>query len=330
LARFYGRSGCTALLVQGLRRYGIQNVHTLEDVQQFRKNFNQIVEDIINNAKIWLSDEITLLKNKQAQFIEELKSKISLRRTELLYEKEQLIERINSESRSKKPKRLKVLEAKFDKILEKPFKKDKKQINKIRKKSEKLEIKYDKIIAKKTKKPVLQMNKSKSFLDLKSSFLSGAIGEETVIKELVKLPDSYIVFNDMNLSFSKSIRWKKYNEYVKSCQIDHVVIGPNGIFLIETKNWKPETLQTTRFLPHKQVDRAGYIFFIKFINLFRRLNKKIPIRGIVVTLRDLPKYDYPYVEQLTPNRLDSYILGFRDILTLDEVEKISNWLMRSS
>jgi len=77
LARFYGRSGCTALLVQGLRGYGIQNVQTLRDVQQFRKNFNQIVYDIINNAKIWLSDEITSLKNIQAQFIEELKVKIS-------------------------------------------------------------------------------------------------------------------------------------------------------------------------------------------------------------------------------------------------------------
>ncbi|NVM56320.1 MAG: NERD domain-containing protein [Candidatus Helarchaeota archaeon] len=44
--------------------------------------------------------------------------------------------------------------------------------------------------------------------------------------------------------------WKD-NEYVKSCQIDHVVIGRNGIFLIETKNWNPATLQTTRFLPHK-------------------------------------------------------------------------------
>jgi vacuolar-type H+-ATPase subunit H len=126
LARFYGRSGCTALLVQGLRGYGMQNVHTLEDVQQFRKNFNQIVEDIINNAKIWLSAEITSLKNKQAHFIEELKAKISLRKTELLYEKKQLIERINSKSLSKKPKRLKVLEAKFDKVLEKPFKKEKK------------------------------------------------------------------------------------------------------------------------------------------------------------------------------------------------------------
>ena len=329
MARFYGRSGCTALLVQGLRGYGIQNVHTLEDVQQFRKNFNQIVYDIINNAKIWLSDEITSLKNIQAQFIEEMKAKISLRRTDLLYEKEQLLERINSESLSKKPKRLKVLEAKFDKILEKPFKKDKKQIKKTGKKFGKLEIKYDKIIAKRIKKPVRQMNKSKSFLDNKSSFLLGAIGEERVIRELVKLPDSYMVFNDVNLSFSKSIRWKKYNEYVKSCQIDHVVIGPNGIFLIETKNWSPATLATTRFLPHKQVDRAGYIFFIKFINLFRRLNKKIPIRGIVVTLRNLPKYNYPYVEQLTPNRLNSYILGFRDFLTMDEVEMITNWLMRS-
>ena len=59
MARFYGQSGCTALLVQGLWRQGLANIHTLEVVQHFRDNFTQIVDDIINNAKIWLSDEIT-------------------------------------------------------------------------------------------------------------------------------------------------------------------------------------------------------------------------------------------------------------------------------
>ncbi|MBA7702741.1 hypothetical protein ES703_111511 [subsurface metagenome] len=91
MARFYGRSGCTALLVQGLHGYGIQNVHTLEDVQYFKKNYTQLVDDIITNAKIWLSNEITSLKNIQAQLIEELKEKMTLRKTDLLNEKELIL-----------------------------------------------------------------------------------------------------------------------------------------------------------------------------------------------------------------------------------------------
>jgi len=317
-------------LVHGLRNLGLENIQTLKDVRHFRDNFIQIFNEIINDVKNSLSNEISSLRNRQTQFIEELNEMISNRRIELLNEKEQLLIRIRSELLSKKPKRLKVLETKFDKILEKPFKKNKKEINKTQKKYEKLENNYDKIIKKRTKKPVKQMNRSKSFIDSKSSFISGAIGEEAVIRELVKLPDSYVVFNDVNLSFGKSIRWKKYNEYVKSCQIDHVVIGPNGIFLIETKNWSLATLKSTNFLPHKQVDRAGYIFFIKIKRLFGRFNKKIPIRGIVVTLRNLPEVDYPYVKQLTPNRLNSYILRFSNFLTYDQVENIVNWLMIAS
>ena len=174
------------------------------------------------------------------------------------------------------------------------------------------------------------MNKSKVFIDKKASFILGAIGEERVIREVIKLPDKFIIFNDIKLSFGKAIRWKKYNEYVKSCQIDHIVVGPSGIFLIETKNWNPRTLQTTDFSPHKQVDRAGYIFFIKFKHLFRKLRKKISIRSIVVTMRRLPDLNYPHVKQVIPTELAAYIAGFKQDLIPNEIEFISQRILRES
>jgi hypothetical protein len=64
------------------------------------------------------------------------------------------------------------------------------------------------------------------------------------------------------------------------------------------------------------------------MRFFRRLNKKIPIRGVVVTLRNLPQFQYPYVDQLTANRLESYILGFRDFLASSEVVAIADYLLR--
>ena len=93
-------------------------------------------------------------------------------------------------------------------------------------------------------------------------------------KELRKLPEAYHILNDVLLSFSRSIRWKKYEEYVKSCKIDHVVVGPTGVFLIETKIWSPQTMQTAKFTPYKQIDRAGYIFFIHMMDNFGR---KFPV-----------------------------------------------------
>jgi len=51
----------------------------------------------------------------------------------------------------------------------------------------------------------------------------GALGEYEVGAELERLPDDYLVFNDINT--------EEFGNF------DHIVVGPKGIFAIETKNW---------------------------------------------------------------------------------------------
>jgi len=51
----------------------------------------------------------------------------------------------------------------------------------------------------------------------------GARAEEVIAEKLTNLPDEYHVFND--------IAFDRFN-------IDHVVVGPGGIFLVETKSHK--------------------------------------------------------------------------------------------
>ena len=53
-------------------------------------------------------------------------------------------------------------------------------------------------------------------------FFKGARGEEKIAGILATLPDSYHVFNDF---------------VVGRNHIDHVVVGPGGVFAIETKCW---------------------------------------------------------------------------------------------
>ena len=57
------------------------------------------------------------------------------------------------------------------------------------------------------------------------NWIKGAKGEATVFKYLKQLPNQYILLNDLNLPDTFG-------------NIDHVVLGPNGIFTIETKNFK--------------------------------------------------------------------------------------------
>jgi hypothetical protein len=52
----------------------------------------------------------------------------------------------------------------------------------------------------------------------------GRKGESRVIETLKSLPDDYVVLNDIVLPDSKG-------------NVDHVLIGSNGVFVIETKNY---------------------------------------------------------------------------------------------
>ena len=54
------------------------------------------------------------------------------------------------------------------------------------------------------------------------SFYKGARGEEKVSEILKGLPDAYHVFNDFTVGRN---------------HVDHVVVGPGGVFAIETKFW---------------------------------------------------------------------------------------------
>ena len=56
------------------------------------------------------------------------------------------------------------------------------------------------------------------------SYFKGARGEEIIASELSRLPATWSVFNGVLLPGRRDI--------------DHVVVGPQGVFVIETKFWK--------------------------------------------------------------------------------------------
>ena len=57
------------------------------------------------------------------------------------------------------------------------------------------------------------------------NFLKGAKGEEWVARELSFLSSEYTIFNGLRLRGAQQ-------------NLDHVVVAPAGIFVVETKNWK--------------------------------------------------------------------------------------------
>ncbi len=140
---------------------------------------------------------------------------------------------------------------------------------------------------------------------------SGAEGEEKVAKYLGSLDDSYYVIHDVVLPGEVG-------------NIDHIVLGPSGIFVIETKNhrgfitcsgdwWKQRKIgrRGTPYLgnignPSKQVKRKA-VLLSKYIQNHFGVN--LFINGIVVFTNEEARLriNNPTVAVLRPQELCDFI-----------------------
>ena len=68
---------------------------------------------------------------------------------------------------------------------------------------------------------------------LVSGEMAGARAELDVIAHLARLPADYTVFNDVRLTANRHIHFN--GAALQSAQIDHLVLSPAGVFVIETK-----------------------------------------------------------------------------------------------
>lgn len=65
------------------------------------------------------------------------------------------------------------------------------------------------------------------FIKIKMPTWKGRFSERLVYDKLLQLPDEYVIFNNVLFESNGS-----------STQIDHIVISPYGVFVIETKGYK--------------------------------------------------------------------------------------------
>ena len=156
----------------------------------------------------------------------------------------------------------------------------------------------------------------------------GAKGEKIVAKKLKKLPKKYTAIRDVKIPNLGG-------------DIDHVVVGPTGIYVIETKNYKPTYIpdedcwyhtsgRVSPLNPAKQVKLQA-----SKLNdfLVRKLGKKLskttinpvisPINHNLIIKNDIKSYEIVYPEDLV-----SYLSHQKKILSSKEVKEIINILTR--
>lgn len=158
---------------------------------------------------------------------------------------------------------------------------------------------------------------------LKSPDFAGGIAELEAIESLRTLPDNYYVISDVNLEAGEAIYFD--GEWLKSAQIDHVVVAPSGIFVIEVKNWSKKFIQEGDFFdPYQQVKRSTYLCY-KLIG--EKYNLKT--RSIIAYKGSIPEKPHDsYAKVLRIDGVKGYILWFKDSIASDQViEMIANWFV---
>lgn len=188
------------------------------------------------------------------------------------------------------------------------------------------------LIDKRAKVKIEKLEYIRNVVEKSKNLISGAIGENLVVKEIKKLPDSYVLINDFNLSFPYPIFYKKYNERIYSIQIDHLLVSRAGIFIIETKNWSKSSVDSISLRsPIRQIERSNFALYI-YISENITLNhhwgeQKIPVRNLIVMIKNKPKAKFKYVNVKLLRELNDYITYFDPVLTEKQVNEIVDQLI---
>jgi len=183
--------------------------------------------------------------------------------------------------------------------------------------------------------PFLLLGGISTYYKIKSKNYSyGTEGEREVAKTLYEnLNDNYYLLNDVKLPNSQS-------------NIDHIILGPNGVFIIETKNnigqifckedywYKYDERDNNYYIlpgnPSKRI-KGKSADFGRFIE--KILNRKVWINRFIVFANNKVtlNLDNPSVDVLKINELVNYIKSMKSFnpLSKEEINKIAQVLRKS-
>jgi hypothetical protein len=171
-----------------------------------------------------------------------------------------------------------------------------------------------------------EIDATAKFLAKNSSYLIGAKAEQTVISVLSQLPDDYHIMSGVNLHHFDTAYWWKSKDEIRHQQIDPIVIGPTGLFLIGTKNWSGADIELKTGDIKRQVRIATHALWIYIKDEYRFYERNPKIRCVIVSLQsthpDL-RIDKD-IDVITLERLPEYITKRENTLTSMNVERLTH------
>ena len=354
MCKVYNSIGCLTAIKAHLRQHNINDFNSLNEVVNFQKNYLTYRQEIISAHEKMLEKEITSLSSE----IKQLESYIHADKVRLenllrleIEALKQKIHDLNASTFSNYFKRLvhsithwyyqnklasldSSLNSKVDNVLRKSLELHREKNARY----QYLTSRFSEAVTERCEIPLNELERKKSVVDEMNTSIYGALGEHKVVKELANLSDENILINDFSLTFYPAIYNRQENDYIKSIQIDHILVTPSGIFLIETKNWNEKSLASLDLRsPILQVKRTNFALYkllsgdiahhkVK-MNKHHWGDRKIPVKNLIVLTNTKPNEEFQHAKVLTLNELLGYIRYFKPLFTTTETELISGYLL---
>jgi hypothetical protein len=343
MARIYGTIESLKSLKSELDKNGISRFNSVKEINDFLSNYSSEKRTILNNESKKLDSEYfetcTTLKKRKLEKAEILNSE-----TEKI---DSRISKLQAKINSIKSKENNFLKKLLSSIKLYSLKKESKYyvanktklissyVKNISRKIENNELFIrmyetgkESLIENRAKSKIVKLEYTRKVLENSRNLISGAIGENLVVKEIEKLSNDYVLINDFNLRFSRPIFYKKHNQRIYSIQIDHLLISKAGIFIIETKNWSKSSVNSLSLRsPIEQIERSNfalYVFISENIPLYDHHwgEQRVPIRNLIVMINNKPLGQFKYVSVKLLRELNDYIKYFETVLTDKQFNRI--------
>ena len=350
MAHIYRQIDSTKTLRKELDSRNISMFNSIREIEDFKRNYNSIKEDILAQAQINLQKEIAQksikleslkedLKEHVISLEDEIKSQIHRLETKV----SDLNERIKNQSFLKRVftaiarwqnnfelnqlvtnRNQRISRRTASRVLE---------AESLQSEVDRLTQNTDEIVANRCKNELYELDRTKNAVEELRTIIAGAKGEYAVEQELKKLPNNFYVINDYKLDFVRPIINKQTGEKIFSIQIDHLVVSPGGVFILETKNWSQKSIKSVNLRsPIEQIQRSSYALFV-FINKNISMNthhwgsKQISLKNVLVMTGATTNQKFQYVKVKQLKEINVYLNYFDAIYSDDETKWLANTLL---
>ena len=325
--------------------------NSIKEVQDFKKNFRSIKNDLQQNAASDLTKEIkekqTSLKDNE-KLLGDRKQEILLKLQEQELKISSSLDQLKSRNRKNnilllriflslriqaKSIRLAYIRNNHERFIAHKTKKIQHENDRTAIDIKHLIANEEEIVKSRIQGELNELNRTFGVINELGTIIAGAIGEGKVEKQLRKLSDSFYILNDYRVKFNPPLLNGQTNENIFSIQIDHIVIGPTGIFIIETKNWSQRSVQSLSLRsPIQQIQRSSYALFVLMnrhinINTHHWGAKKIGVKNVIVMTQASTEEKFKFVTIKSLSDLNGYLTYFDHIYSNQEVMMIKDALL---